>query len=339
VDLGENFGHRDMGEDWSMALIEYRPLGNSGLVVSTVGLGCNNFGRAKTLTATQEGTDAVIRAALDEGITLFDTADIYGSERGLSETLMGNALKGRRSEIVLATKFGMDMAGENGPDWGVRGSRRYIRLAVESSLRRLQTDWIDLYQLHAPDPVTPIEETLAALDELIAEGKVRYIGHSNLSGWQIADAEYQATLAGHPRFISAQNEYSLIARGVEREVLPATNHYGLGFLPFFPLFNGLFTGKYTRGGGGPADGRLTAIRPEALDRVDWDAMERYQAFCDERGISMLTATFGWFLAQDGVTSVIAGATKPEQITQNVEAGTAWRPTLDEAAEISGIFPA
>jgi aryl-alcohol dehydrogenase-like predicted oxidoreductase len=321
-----------------MALIEYRPLGNSGLVVSTVGLGCNNFGRAKTLTATQEGTDAVIHAALDEGITLFDTADIYGSERGLSETLMGNSLKGRRSEVVLATKFGMDMAGVNGPDWGVRGSRRYIRLAVESSLRRLQTDWIDLYQLHAPDPVTPIEETLGALDELIAEGKVRYIGHSNMSGWQIADAEYQATLAGHSRFISAQNEYSLIARGVEQEVLPATNHYGLGFLPFFPLFNGLFTGKYTRGGGGPADGRLTAIRPEALDRVDWDAMEQYQAFCDERGISMLTATFGWFLAQDGVTSVIAGATKPEQIAQNVEAGTAWRPTADEAAEISDIFP-
>jgi 1-deoxyxylulose-5-phosphate synthase len=306
--------------------------------VSTVGLGCNNFGRPKTATATQEGTNAVISAAIDTGITLFDTADIYGGARGLSETLMGNALKGRRHEIVLASKFGMDMGGVNGPDWGARGSRRYIRLAVEGSLTRLQTDWIDLYQLHLPDPLTPMDETLAALGELITEGKVRYIGHSNLVGWQIAEAEYLARLAGHPKFISAQNEYSLIERGVEAEVLPAVNAFGLGFLPFFPLFNGLFTGKYTRGGGGPADGRLAAIRPEALDRVDWDAMEKYQAFCDERGITMLEATFGWFLAQPGVSSVIAGATKPEQVVQNVAAGTAWHPSLDDVATISGFFP-
>jgi 1-deoxyxylulose-5-phosphate synthase len=318
--------------------IEYRSLGRSGLQVSTVGLGCNNFGRPKTATATQEGTSAVISAAIDAGITLFDTADIYGGTRGLSETLMGNALKGRRNEIVLASKFGMDMQGANGPDWGARGSRRYIRLAVEGSLTRLQTDWIDLYQLHQPDPLTPMEETLAALDELIAEGKVRYIGHSNLAGWQIAEAEYLAQLTGHPKFISAQNEYSLLARGVEAEVLPAVNAFGLGFLPFFPLFNGLFTGKYTRGGG-PADGRLTAIRPEALGRVDWDAMEQYQAFCDERGITMLEATFGWFLAQPGVSSIIAGATKPEQIEQNVAAGTAWTPSVEDVIAISGLFPA
>jgi aryl-alcohol dehydrogenase-like predicted oxidoreductase len=306
--------------------------------VSTVGLGCNNFGRPKTATATQEGTDAVIRAAIDAGITLFDTADIYGGSRGLSETLMGNSLKGRRHEIVLATKFGVDMGGLNGPDWGARGSRRYIRLAVESSLTRLQTDWIDLYQLHQPDPLTPIEETLAALDELIAEGKIRYIGHSNLAGWQIAAAEYVAQLAGHPKFISAQNEYSLLVRGVEAEVLPAVNEYGLGFLPFFPLFNGLFTGKYTRGGGGPADGRLTVIRPEALERVNWEAMEQYQAFCDEHGITMLEATFGWFLAQPGVSSVIAGVTKPEQVEQNVAAGTAWTPSAEDLATISSFFP-
>jgi aryl-alcohol dehydrogenase-like predicted oxidoreductase len=318
--------------------IEYRSLGRSGLQVSTVGLGCNNFGRPKTATATQEGTDAVIHAAIDAGITLFDTADIYGGSRGLSETLMGNTLRGRRQEIVLATKFGVDMGGLNGPDWGARGSRRYIRLAVESSLTRLQTDWIDLYQLHQPDPLTPIEETLAALDELIAEGKVRYIGHSNLAGWQIAAAEYVAQLAGHPKFISAQNEYSLLVRGVEAEVLPAVNEYGLGFLPFFPLFNGLFTGKYTRGGGGPADGRLTAIRPEALERVNWDAMEQYQAFCDEHGITMLEATFGWFLAQRGVSSIIAGVTKPEQVEQNVAAGTAWTPSAEDLATISSFFP-
>jgi aryl-alcohol dehydrogenase-like predicted oxidoreductase len=316
--------------------LEYRTLGPSGLRVTTVGLGCNNFGRAKTATETQAGTDAVISAAIDAGITLFDTADIYGSSRGLSETLMGNALKGRRQEIVLATKFGMDMQGANGPDWGARGSRRYIRIAVEASLRRLQTDWIDLYQLHQPDRLTPIEETIAALDELIQEGKVRYLGHSNLSGWQIADAEYVSRLSGQSRFISAQNEYSLLERGVEAEVLPAVTHYGLGFLPFFPLFNGLFTGKYTRGGG-PADGRLTAIRPEALERVDWAAMEQYQAFCDERGITMLEATFGWFLAQPGITSVIAGATRPDQIEQNVAAGTAWRPSAEEVATVSGFF--
>ena len=319
-----------------MAEIEYRTLGPSGLVVSTIGLGCNNFGRAKTATETQAGTDAVVHAAIDAGVTLFDTADIYGAERGLSETLMGHALKGRRGEIVLATKFGMDMAGTNGPDWGARGSRRYIRLAVEASLRRLRTDWIDLYQLHQPDPITPIEETLAALDELIAEGKVRYIGHSNLSGWQIADAEYRAILGAHPRFISAQNEYSLLKREVEQEVLPAVNAYGLGFLPFFPLYNGLFTGKFSRTGG-PADSRIMALRPQVLDGVDWDVMESYETFCAERGISMLAATFGWLLAQPGLTSVIAGVTKPEQIVQNADVGSNWKPTPEEVAEISALF--
>jgi len=319
-----------------MSEIEYRALGVSGLIVSSIGLGCNNFGREKTLTATQEGTNAVIDAAIDRGVTLFDTADIYGSERGLSETLMGHALKGKRDKIVLATKFGMDMAGTNGPDWNARGSRRYVRIAVEASLKRLQTDWIDLYQLHQPDPLTPIDETLAVLDDLITEGKVRYIGHSNLTGWQIADAEYRAQLAGHPRFISAQNEYSLLVRGVEAEVLPAVNAYGLGFLPYFPLFNGLFTGKFS-GGARPADSRIMAIRPHVLDDVPWDRMERFESFCAERGVTMLTATLAWFLAQPGLTSVIAGATKPEQIVQNADAAAAWQPSADELTAISQIF--
>lgn len=319
-----------------MANIEYRTLGESGLVVSTIGLGCNNFGRAGTATETQEGTDAVIDAAIDAGVTLFDTADIYGKERGLSETLMGKALVGKRDRIVLATKFGMDMAGVNGPEWGARASRRYIRLAVESSLRRLRTDWIDLYQLHRPDGVTPIEETLDTLDDLIAEGKVRYIGHSNLSGWEIAEAEFTARLGGYPKFVSAQNEYSLLVRDAEREVLPAVNRYGLGFLPFFPLYNGLFTGKFHRDGG-PADSRIMMIRKHLLDDAPWDRIEEYRAFCDERGVSMLDATFAWLLAQPGLTSVIAGATRPEQIVANAAAATSWTPTAEDVAAISALF--
>jgi aryl-alcohol dehydrogenase-like predicted oxidoreductase len=319
-----------------MAEIDYRTLGNSGLIVSTIGLGCNNFGRAGTASETQAGTDAVIDAALDAGVTFFDTADIYGAERGLSETLMGNSLEGKRDQVVLATKFGMDMAGANGPDWGVRGSRRYIRLAVEASLRRLRTDWIDLYQLHTPDPITPIEETLATLDDLITEGKIRYIGHSNLAGWQIAEAEFTAELHGHPKFISSQNEYSLLVRGAEKEVLPAVNAYGLGFLPFFPLYNGLFTGKFSRQGG-PADSRIMMIRKHLVDNAPWDVIEKYQEFCDERGVTMLEATFAWLLAQPGLTSVIAGATKPEQIVQNAQAATSWSATPQDIATISALF--
>ncbi|HWU59918.1 MAG TPA: aldo/keto reductase [Microbacteriaceae bacterium] len=319
-----------------MAEIQYRSLGKSGLMVSTIGLGCNNFGRAGTASESQQGTNAVIGAAIEAGVTLFDTADIYGAERGLSETLMGHALKGKRDSIVLATKFGMDMQGANGPDWGARGSRRYIRLAVEASLRRLQTDWIDLYQLHHPDPNTPIDETLQTLDDLISEGKIRYIGHSNLSGWQIAEAEFTARLGQHPRFISAQNEYSLLARDAEREVLPAVNRYGLGFLPFFPLYNGLLTGKFSRAGG-PADSRIMMIRKHLADNAPWDILERYQEFCDQRGVTMLQATLGWLIAQPGLTSVIAGATKPEQILQNAEAATAWHPSSDELGEISDLF--
>lgn len=317
------------------SVIQYRNLGQSGLRVSTIGLGCNNFGRANTVTETQEGTDAVIHAAIDAGVTFFDTADIYGKAPGLSETLMGNSLKGIRERIVLATKFGMDMEGANGPDWGARGSRRYIRIAVEASLRRLQTDWIDLYQLHAPDRNTPIEETLSTLSDLVSEGKIRYIGHSNLAGWQIAEAEFTARLHGHEKFVSAQNEYSLLARGAEAEVLPAVREYGLGFLPFFPLYNGILTGKYTRGGG-PEGSRVMTQKRHIMERVDWSAVERFQTLCDGRGITMLEATFGWLLAQPGLTSVIAGATTPEQITQNV-AAAAWTPDAAALKEIDAIF--
>jgi aryl-alcohol dehydrogenase-like predicted oxidoreductase len=319
-----------------MADIEYRTLGTSGLRVSTIGLGCNNFGRLGTATETQEGTDAVLSAAMDVGVTLLDTADMYGKEPGLSETLMGNALRGRRDQVVLATKFGHSGADVGLEGWGAKASRRYVRLAVEASLRRLRTDWIDLYQLHTPDPVTPIEETLSVLDDLIREGKVRYIGHSNLAGWQVAEAELTAELHGHPKFISAQNEFSLIVRDAEREVLPAVRHFGLGFLPYFPLYNGLFTGKFRRDGG-PADSRIMRQRSHLLDSAPWDAMDAFQAFCDESDITMLQATFAWLLAQPALTSVIAGATRPEQIVQNADAATAWDPSAEDLATISALF--
>ncbi|WP_298867310.1 aldo/keto reductase [uncultured Microbacterium sp.] len=313
-----------------------RRVGASGLVVSATGLGCNNFGRAGTVTQTLEGTRAVIDAALANGVFFFDTADMYGAEAGRSEELIGEALEGRRDRVVLATKFGH--ARDMGYDFaGGRGSRRYVRLAVEHSLRRLRTDWIDLYQLHLPDPETPIAETIDALDELVREGKIRYYGHSNFTGWQMAEAELTARARSTGRFISAQNHYSLLARGSEREALPAANRYGLGFFPYFPLKNGLLTGKFTREGG-PAGSRIMDTRPHIWADAPWDALEAYQRFCDERGITMLQATFGWLLAQPGVSSVIAGATRPEQIEANAAAADAWTPTAEDLVLIDGLFP-
>ncbi len=313
-----------------------RRVGASGLVVSAAGLGCNNFGRAGTVTETREGTQAVIDAALDSGVFFFDTADMYGAEPGLSETLMGEVLAGRRDRVVLATKFGHDR--DMGYDFPAgRGSRRYVRHAVEQSLRRLRTDWIDLYQLHLPDPQTPIAETIDALDELVGEGKIRYYGHSNFDGWQIAEAEFTARARATGRFISAQNHYSLLARASEREVLPAVERYQLGFFPFFPLKNGLLTGKFTRQGG-PEGSRIMQTRQHIWADAPWDALEAYQAFCDARGISMLEATFGWLLAQPGVSSVIAGATTPEQVRANAAAADAWVPTADDLTEIDRLFP-
>lgn len=298
-----------------------------------MGLGCNNFGRAGTATETLDGTRAVLDAAIDAGVTFLDTADMYGREFGLSETLMGEALEGRRDQVVLATKFGhADFA--PAVTGGSKGSRAHVRRAVEDSLRRLRTDWIDLYQLHTPDPSTPIEETLDALADLVREGKVRYIGHSNFSGWRIAEAEHAADGV---RFVSAQNQYSLLARAAEREVLPAAARYGLGFLPFFPLHNGLLTGKFTRDGG-PEGSRIMRQRPHLWRDAPWDALERYQAFCDARGITMLEATFAWFLANPLVASVIAGSTSAEQVRANAAAATAWTPSAEDLAEIDGILP-
>jgi aryl-alcohol dehydrogenase-like predicted oxidoreductase len=300
----------------------YQQLGRSGLTVSTVGLGCNNFGARMA----NEDVPRVVSAAIDAGITLFDTADVYGNVGG-SETLLGQALGSRRAEVIVATKFGMDMAGDNGPDWGVRGSRRYIRLAVENSLRRLGTDWIDLYQMHAPDPHTPIEETLAALSELVSEGKVRYIGSSNFSGWQVVDADWTAQTGGYEPFISAQNEYSWLNRGIESELVPALDHTGQSLLPYFPLARGLLTGKYKRGQSAPEGTRL-ARQSGALESADFDKVEALEKFAADRGISILAVAIGGLAAMPTVGSVIAGATRVEQIEQNVAAGL-WVPSGDD----------
>ncbi len=310
--------------------MRYRPLGKSGLLVSVVGLGCNNFGGRLDLA----GTRAVVDAAIDAGITLFDTADIYGGP-GASESQLGQVLEGRRDEVVLATKFGhqsYDMAYPAAA--GAKGGRAYIRRAVEASLRRLRTDYIDLYQLHTPDPATPVEETLAALDELVKEGKVRYLGHSNLAGWQIAEAAHLASERGLTPFVSAQNHWSLLDREVEREVVPAALHYGVGVLPYFPLAQGLLTGKVSRGEAPPVGSRL-AEREHLLTDERMDVVEALTKWGDAHGRSILEIAIGALAAQPGCSSVIAGATKPEQIAANVAAGE-WEPTADELAEIDEI---
>ncbi|WP_420805772.1 aldo/keto reductase [Haematomicrobium sanguinis] len=315
--------------------MDMRRVGNSGLSVSVVGLGCNNLGRAGTATESQKGTNAVVRAALDAGVTLFDVADVYGKEPGLSETMLGAALKGRRDEAIIATKFGLDARGANGPDFGARGSRKYILQAVEHSLKRLGTDYIDLYQYHTPDPLTPIGETLSALNTLIQDGKVRYIGHSNRAGWQVAEAEYVARGLDVERFISAQNHYNLLDRRAELEVVPAAEAYGLGVLPYFPLANGLLTGKYSDGKA-PAGSRLSHSRTNLVENADLEQLRAFGDFAKARDLTEVQVAFSWLAAQPAVASVIAGATKPEQIEQNALAVV---PLSDEdLAELDEIFP-
>ncbi len=308
-----------------------RRLGNSGLAVSVVGLGTNNFG----LKLDLEQSRAVVHAALDHGISLFDTSDSYGD----SEERLGEILQGKRDDVLIATKFGSDvrrLGQDNGVDWGARGSRRYIRRAVENSLRRLRTDWIDLYQIHRPDPATPIEETLSTLDDLVHEGKVRYLGHSNFSGWQTADADWVARTRNLERFISAQNEYSLLERGIEADLVPALERYEIGLLPYFPLASGLLTGKYRRGEAAPQGSRIQAWKRESVLTDDtFDVLEKLEAFAGERSITMLDVAIGGLAAQPAVSSVIAGATSPQQVAANVRAGE-WQPTADDLAEIDRI---
>jgi aryl-alcohol dehydrogenase-like predicted oxidoreductase len=308
----------------------YRPLGNSGLLVSTIGLGTNAFG--SRIDADQ--SRAVVDAALDAGVTLFDTADTYGV--GASEELLGAALGKRRDDVVLATKFGMDMKGANGPDWGARASRRYVRRAVEASLRRLGTEHIDLYQLHQPDLVTPVQETLEALTELVTEGKVRYVGCSNFAAWEVVDAHWTAASAGVQPFVSAQNEYSLYNRAAEEELVPALSRLGTSLIAYFPLAYGLLTGKYTRGEDAPEGSRLASQGQEhRLAGADWDRIEALHAFAEDRGIDLLDVALGGLAAQPAVGSVIAGATRPEQVTSNVRAGL-WQPSAEDLEALADI---
>ncbi len=312
--------------------MRYKALGNSGLLVSAVGLGCNNFGRRLDLP----GTRAVVDAAIDAGITLLDTSDTYGGA-GKSEELLGQVLAGRRHQVVLATKFGHQAADMGyGPAAGAKGGRAYIRRAVEESLRRLRTEYIDLYQLHTPDPQTPVVETLTALGELVAQGKVRYIGSSNFSGWQIAHAAAAARELGTPPFISAQNHWSLLERAAEAEVVPAAEFFGVGVLPFFPLANGLLTGKVRRGEP-PAPGTRLAGRSEYVTAEKLDKVEALGEWAQANGRSLLDVAIGGLAALPGCTSVIAGATSAAQVRANAEAGE-WIPAEQDLSEIDKIVP-
>lgn len=306
-----------------------RKLGNSELTVSIVGLGCNNFGMLDVAASRR-----VVDRAIDQAITLFDTADIYGN-RGGSERQLGEILGPRRKDIVLATKFGMKM-----DDAGTKSgaARTYILQAVEDSLKRLKTDWIDLYQLHQPDPNTPIEETLEVLNLLVQQGKVRTIGCSNMSATQLNAARAVSTAKGFVAFESAQDEYSLLKRDIERGVLPAVEKHGMGLLPYFPLASGMLTGKYTRGAAVPGNTRfavMTGLADRYMTDANWDKVEKLSAFCAARERTLLELAFSWLVSHKNVTSVIAGATRPEQIDQNVRA-VGWDLSADELAEIDRI---
>jgi aryl-alcohol dehydrogenase-like predicted oxidoreductase len=312
--------------------MRYTPVGNSGLLVSVVGLGCNNFGRRLNV----EQTRAVVDAAVDVGVTLLDTADAYGGA-GRSEEMLGEVLAGRRERVVLATKFGAQNADLGyGPAAGAKGGRSYIRRAVEQSLRRLRTDYIDLYQIHTPDPVTPIEETLSALADLVRAGTVRYIGHSNFSGVQLGAAAAAAREINAVPFISAQNHWSLLERGAEAEVVPAALHFGLGVLPYFPLANGLLTGKIRRGQDAPAGTRL-AGRPEYVTEQRLSRVEALAEWSRQHEVTVLEVAIGALAAQPGCASVIAGATSSEQVKANAAAAD-WVPSAGELADIDAIVP-
>ena len=312
--------------------MQSRAIGKSGLRVSEIGLGCNNFSARLDF----EGSRAVVNKALDLGITLFDTADVYGNTG--SESFLGRLLGDRRMDIVLATKFAMQI----GPDARNQGaSRGYIMRAAEASLARLQTDWIDLYQVHMPDSQTPIEETLRALDDLVRQGKVRYLGVSNFSAWSVVDAQWTARHLGLNGLISCQDRYNLLERQIEAELIPAMLAHGLGLLPYYPLGGGFLSGKYKRGAPVPEGTRL-AKRPEMathyLTPANWDRIDRLQGFAEKHGHSLIELAFAWLLANPVLSSVIAGASRPDQLEVNVKAAD-WRLGADEAAEVEKLLTA
>ncbi len=310
--------------------MEYRRLGNSGLKVSAVGLGCNNFG----MRTDAEQTRAVVHRALDEGITLFDTADIYGN-RGGSEELLGKALGARRREVVVATKFGMAMG--DGP-YLHGASYRYIMAAADASLKRLGTDYIDLYQIHVADPETTQHETLEALNDLVRAGKVRYIGNSNFSAWQTVDAIWISRSRGFASYVSAQNQYNLLDRRIERELIPACREFGVGILPYFPLASGFLTGKYKRGAEPPKGTRLSLVQrlaQQALTDENFATLERLEQFARSREHTILELAVGWLASQPQVASVISGATSPDQVAQNVKAGN-WKLSPEELAVVDKL---
>ena len=310
----------------------FRRLGDSGLAVSTAGLGCNTFGA----TLHPDGVADLVAAALDAGVTFFDTADVYGGVPGQSEELLGAALAGHRPHVVVPPNFGADTPRRNGPDRGARRYPPYLRRPLEGSLRRLGTDWIDLYQLHVPDPTTPIEETLAALHELVVEGKVRYLGSSNFAAWQVVEADWTARTGALTPFVSAQNRYNLLDRSAEAELVPAAETVGVGILPYVPLASGLLTGKYRQGEPAPEGSRLARM-PDRLAGADFDRIDALAALADEWEIDLPTLALGGLAAQPAVGSVIAGARTPEQLRANV-ASIAWEPTLEQLAAIDEAAP-
>ena len=314
--------------------MEYRSMGRSGLSVSLAGMGCNTLGW--WVDAAQGAR--VVHAGLDAGVTLFDTADLY--DDGTSETILGQALGARRRDVTIVTKFGMKMSST--PEHRQRGSREHIIRCCEDSLRRLGTDWIDLYLHHQPDAATPVEETLEALDRLIGAGKIRYAGCSNYAGWQIADAAWTSRERRLNPFVAAQNEWNLLSRGVETEVVPAARRFGLGLMPYFPLAMGLLTGKYVRGGERDPAMRLGGEDPRyaaMLSDAQFDRVEKLAAFARERGRGLLEVAIGWLASRDVVATVICGATRPDQIRANAAAVVAWRPDADDEAALDRLSAA
>jgi len=314
----------------------HRPVGSSGLIVSELGVGASTFGRSGMRAQSAEQVRAIVDRAIDLGVTYFDLAEGYGDEVGLSERLFGDALRGRREQVVIGTKFGRSLQQTHGPAYSSTGSRKYILTSVEESLRRLGTDYIDLYQIHFPDAHTPIDETLSALTDLVRSGKVRYIGASNFAAWQIADAQHIAAAAGHAAFVSTTDEYNLLWRRPEQELIPALQRFGVGFIPYFPLQNGLLTGKYSAQHA-PQGAKITNLKRNLLREAPWEALSRFEAFAAEREITPAAAALGWLLAQPTVASVIAGVTIPEQLDENLVASR-WVPTADEERELRDILP-